>query len=155
MPNRSRAHSKIEANSAGRATFGSLSNAALRTRIPEARSLEAIWTSQPNLGWVRWPRADGRFVFCAIRRRLDWITGEIGIGPDPVHVDELLLVTTLADAKATGCRIQLGMLLHGQDKWWSSGGSEPTLVERLDWIAMQMQLRLFSIVSATTPPRAA
>jgi len=135
-----------------RPTFGVLARVALMRRVAGARLHDAHWCSRPNLGWVRWPHEDGRLVFCGMRRRMDWITGEIGVSATEVELDELTLVQSLAAASGEGFRIQLGLLLHGQDKWWSSGGSEKSLGERLDWLAQQMQLRLFSLLSASPPP---
>ena len=134
---------------ADRATLAMLARDALRLRVNESRAYSAQWTLASNLGWVRWEREDGRHVYCGIRRRMDWITGEIGVSTVPLELDELPLVTSLASVRTNAFRIQLGMLLHGQDKWWSSGGSEKTLLQRLDWLAQQMQMQLLSVTSST------
>jgi hypothetical protein len=138
-----------------RKTFGELSTAAIRARVRESNAYAAHWVTVPNLTWVRWVREDGRYVYCALRRRMDWLTGEIGTAPEPMGLDELKLVMTPAEASCDSCRIQMGTLLHGHDQWWSSGGSEKSLVERLDWIAQQMRLRIHSFLSATMLPPAA
>ncbi len=45
--------------------------------------------------------------------------------------------------------IALGHLLHGHEKWWSSGGSEKAFLERLDWLALQLRLRLHSALTVS------
>lgn len=136
-----------------RATLGALVRVAVRNRIRESRAEDTYWQSTHNLGWARWTCEDGRFVFCGIRRKHSWITGEMGISHEPVDLDALVLVPSLPTAPGETCRIQLGMLLHGTDKWWSFGANEKGLIERLDWIALQMNLRLYSFLSATGTAR--
>ena len=137
--------------SARRRTFGELSRAALTTRVRDSRNSEARWVVAPNLAWVSWPREDGRHSYVAIRRRSDFITGELGASLEPVELDSLPLLTTTDGAPASGCRVELGSLLHGHAKTWSSGGSEKTLIERLDWLAQQLSLRLYAFMAATAP----
>ena len=118
------------------------------------RAVDTLWHSSPNLGWARWAGEDGRFVYCGIRRKLGWITGEMGISHQPLEIDQLTLVSAIpSSAPGLTCRIQLGMLLHGTDKWWSFGGTEKGLAERLDWIALQMNLRMFSFLASTASLR--
>jgi hypothetical protein len=112
-----------------------------------------LWHSGNNLGWARWACEDGRFAYCAIRRKLGWITGELGVARHPLEFDELTVIHALAPPEGDGCRIQLGMLLQGREQWWSFGGTETGLIERLDWIALQLQLRMYSFLSATAPVR--
>lgn len=137
--------------SARRRTFGELSRTALHTRVKDSRHHEARWVVAPNLAWVSWPREDHRHTYVAIRRSMDFITGELGTSLEPVDIDSLPLLTSTDRAPATGCRVQLGSLLHGHAKTWSSGGSEKTLIERLDWLAAQLSLRLYAFMSATAP----
>lgn len=129
-----------------RPPFGELVRIAVRLRIRDTRAEDAVWTSSPNLAWVRLPREDGRQLYYAVRRRLDWLTAEIGASPGPMDLEELSLIQSLDDLRVDGCRIQLGPLLHGQDRWWSTGGSAKTLSERLDWLALQMQLGMNSLL---------
>jgi hypothetical protein len=135
-----------------RRPFGEFATMALRRRVRETNAFDAHWVAAPNLAWVRWTREDGRFVYCAIRRQGDHITAELGTAPEPLALEELRPVTSLADASADRCRIPLGPLLHGHERWWSSGGSESSLVERIDWLAQQLQLRLRSFLAAQPVP---
>jgi hypothetical protein len=137
-----------------RAPFGVLVGHAIRRRITESSGHETHWCVAPNVGWARWRREDGRFVYCAIRRRLDWLTAELGAAPAPLELDHLELVHAIEHAHGEGCRIQLGMLTEGHDKWWSSGGTEKALNERLDWLAQQMRLRMHAFMTATVRPAA-
>ena len=137
------------APSAERAPFGALVSGAIRRRIPESSGHATHWSVASNLGWARWQREDGRFVYCAIRRRLDWLTAELGSAPGPLELDHLELVHAIEHAHGEGCRIQLGMLTEGHDKWWSSGGNEKSLNERLDWLAQQMKLRMHAFLAAS------
>lgn len=141
------------ASNSDRQPFGALVRTAIRNRIRESRAHAVFWQSSPNLGWSRWAREDGRYAYCGIRRKLDWITGEMGVAQKPLELDQLTLIHSLVPPPGEACRIQLGMLLHGQEKWWSSGGTEEGLIERLDWIALQMQLRMYSFLSSAAPPR--
>lgn len=135
-----------------RAPFGALANAAIRKHFRESRVPEAFWQAVPNLGWTRWAREDGLYIYCGIRRNIDWITGELGVAQAALDLDQLTLVAAPLPAPDSGCRMRLGQLLHGQDRWWSFGGNEAGLIERLNWISLQMRLRLFSFLSATAPP---
>jgi len=137
--------------SARRRTFGELSRTALSSRVKDSRHHEARWVVVPNLAWVSWPREDGRHTYVALRRNLDFITGELGTSLEPVEIDSLPLLTSTDKAPAAGCRVQLGSLLHGHAKTWSSGGSEKALIERLDWLAQQLSLRLYAFMAATAP----
>lgn len=137
-----------------RTPFGELVRGAMKRRVTGARAHDAHWEIQPNLTWVRWAREDRHHVYFAIRRRGDCVTGEIGVAPWPLDLDELPLVRQVGDAPRDGCRIQLGFLLHGHDKWWSSGGSEPALIERLEWLGQQMQFAMSSFLSSVIDPAA-
>ena len=127
---------------------------ALRRRIREMRSGEAHWAIGHNVGWVRWDLEDGRHAFCAIRRRADLLTGELGVSHAPVDIEFLPLRSKPAGAGVEGCRVSLGDILHGREQWWSSGGTEKGLHDRLDWIAQQLQMRLRAFLTETTLPEA-
>ena len=135
-----------------RRTFGVLASAALKLRVRESRVPGVRWVVETNLAWVSWPREDERHAYAGLRRVKGLITGELGASPSAASLDELPLVAALAEARADGCRIQLGPLLHGHAKTWSAGGSEPALIERLDWLSQQLQLRIHSFMAATRPP---
>lgn len=136
---------------APRATLGQLARQALHRRFPESRHADAHWESNTNIGWVRWPNEDGRWVYCSIRRRSHLITAEIGVGPEPVPIDQLPSISRLADASPDGWRIALGQLIHGHEKSWSSGGNEAAFLERLDWLAQQLRLRVHAALGAGSP----
>lgn len=150
----SRPERRGRAPNPSRQLFGDLVRFAVRSRIREVRAVDTFWHSSSNLGWARWTGEDGRLIYCGVRRKHSWITGEMGISPQPLILDELTLVPTLPSAPTEECRIQLGMLLHGTDKWWSFGGTEKGLIERLDWIALQMNLRMYSFLASTATARA-
>lgn len=124
-----------------------MAQAALRSRLRDLRELEPQWHEGPNVGWVRWSRGERLWIYCGIRRRFDWITGELGWGTDACDLDQLPLVRRLGSRLHDGCRIALGDLLHGEEKWWSAGGTEAGFGHRLDWIALQLQLRLRTFVT--------
>lgn len=136
-----------------RKTFSDLAALAIRTRIRESRQDEAHWEHATNLAWARWPVADGRYAFCALRRSSDFLTAELGVSPVETHLHDLPLIEAVARAMPTGCRIRLGHMLQGHDHWWSSGGSEATLVWRLDWLAQQSRLRLRPFLDYASPVR--
>lgn len=136
-----------------RKSFGQLASEALRTRIRDTRADGAHWDTSHNLAWVRWEPEEGGFRFCALRRSQDYLTGEMGVSPVPVELEDLPLIESLHHAMPAGCRIRLGHVLHGHDRWWSAGGSEDSLIWRLDWLAHHLRLRLTAFVSAASPPR--
>jgi hypothetical protein len=135
-----------------RRSFGELAKAALNLRVRDARVADARWVVERNMAWVSWKREDSRHAYACIRRRLDFIGAELGASIEPAEMDALPLVTTPAQAPPQGCRIELGSLLHGHAKTWSAGGSEKALIERLDWLAQQLSLRLYAFMAATAPP---
>lgn len=136
-----------------RRTFGVLASAALKLRVRESRVPGVRWVVETNLAWVSWPREDERRVFAGLRRHKGLITGELGVSPSDDSLDDLPLIQSLAEARAEGCRVQLGPLLHGHGKTWSAGGSEPALIERLDWLSQQLELKLHSFMAATRAPQ--
>lgn len=128
-----------------RQPFGSFVRLSMRSRLIECRAHDSHWSSGPNIAWVRWPRDDGRYVFAAIRRRRDWLTGELGIANDPVELDELVEVKTVAGLRMSGTRISLGFMTSGHDQWWTTGGNEQGFLDRLDWLSQQLKLRLHTL----------
>ena len=135
-----------------RLSFGELARVALKLRVRDARPDTARWVVAPNLAWVSWPREDSRHAYAALSRQMDFITGELGFSVAPVDLDQLPQVAALEGAPRDGCRIQLGSLLHGRSQTWAAGGSEKALIERLDWIAQQLHLRLYAFMASTAPP---
>lgn len=124
---------------------------AISGRFRDSRGASTRWVEAVNLAWASWQREDGRYTFISLRRSSNLITGELGFASAPIDLDALPLVTNPENAPSDGCRIQLGFLLHGHSKTWSAGGSEKALVERLDWIAHQLEMRLYAFMSATNP----
>lgn len=131
-----------------RPPFGELVHLAMRRRLLDVRGTDADWFTARNLGWVRWQRAEDRYVFAAIRRRSDGLTGELGVSVAPLELDHLPLMQAAIEDLELG-RVTLGYMLHGHDRLWASGGSEATLLARLDWLAQQLQLRVHSFLAAT------
>jgi hypothetical protein len=131
-----------------RQPFGTFVRLAIRTRVPEARAHDAHWWSAPNIAWVRWQREDGRYAYCCIRRRRDWLTGEIGIAAEPFELEQLAVAKTSEGLASSGTRITLGYLISGHDQWWTTGGNESGFLERLDWLAHQLKLRLHTLNTA-------
>jgi hypothetical protein len=123
-----------------RRSFADLSREALEKHVSEARTPEAHWGGKPNLGWVRYRGPDGRYVFIALRRHLNWVTGEIGISRTAVELEGLDLKA--APEPGTAYRVRLGEMLHDEDKWWPAGDNEKELVEILDWLVLQMRVKV-------------
>jgi len=119
--------------------FARHARAALEMHIPEARTSEAYWILGTNVAWVRFRREDGLYGYFALRRHLDWVSGEAGLSREPLQLGELLL--TPAPVQAAGHRIRLGELLHGRDRWWPAGRNGSQLEERLRYLALQLAVR--------------
>ena len=126
---------------AERSSFAKLARQALERHVPEARGAGVTWGEKPNLGWMRWAREDGGFVYLALRRHLNWVTGEVGVSPDARDLATLELRAEPAGAD-TAWRVRLGHLLHDEDKWWPAGADEHALYERLEWLALEMRVKL-------------
>ena len=118
--------------------FARHARAALEKFVPETRTAGAHWTVGVNEAWARFPRADGFHAYVALRRHLDWLTGEAGISREPQALSDLFPLPGTAPADAPGFRIRLGILLHGEDRWWPAGDSERELVGRLEYLALQL-----------------
>jgi len=120
-------------------SFASLARAAIEKHVPEARDPRAHWGTGPNGAWVRWPREGGGFSYLALRRHLDWVTGEAGISREPVALGSLPLGA--AGAPATGFRVRLGELLGDEDRWWPVGAGNGDQGRRLEWIVLQIRVK--------------
>ena len=129
-----------------RAGFAALAKQALEKHVPEARAAGVTWGSKPNLGWLRWPREEGGFVYLALRRHLDWVTGEVGLSPDARDLADLELRAEPASEPGTAWRVRLGHLLHDEDRWWPAGATEAELIKRLEWLALEMRVKLGRLV---------
>ncbi len=126
---------------ARRKSFAVLARAAIEKHVPESRTATAHWALGPNAVSVRWPREGGRFAYLGIHRHLDWVTGEAGISPEPRELRDLVPIPGVSAGPGPGCRVRLGYLLDGQDRWWPASPHEPALIERLEWMALQLRVK--------------
>ncbi|NOT34834.1 MAG: hypothetical protein HOP12_11785 [Candidatus Eisenbacteria bacterium] len=124
-----------------RATFDSLAREAIERCVPETRQPTASWHQAVNHAWVRWPIEGGRWRFLALMRHLDWISGEVGFANDPVDMQVLALHPGSTGDEGGGARARLGDLLGEGDRWWRGGAREHELVERLEWMALQLHVK--------------
>jgi hypothetical protein len=123
------------------ALFSRHARAALEKHVPEARAANAHWSLGANEAWVRIPRPDGLFGYFALRRHLDWVSGEAGLARAPVELADLFPRPGEPAGDVPGFRIRLGDLLQGEDRWWPAGESEGELVERLEELALQLAVK--------------
>lgn len=118
-------------------TFAARARKILEANLPQARRGDAHWGSGANLAWLRWPTADGRWAYAALRRHLDWVTGEVALSGAPRGLEDLPLGSAIGDAAGEE-RVRLGVLLHEEDRWWPAGDGEAALEEQLKWLALQL-----------------
>lgn len=128
-------------SAARRASFARHARAALEKYLPQSRATSARWGSGANLAWVRWRREDGACVYAALRRHLDWVTAEVGLSATPREYRELPPHATRPGAEVAAFRLRLGEILHEEDRWWPAGATEFELVERLEWLALQLAVK--------------
>ncbi len=126
-------------------SFARLARAAIEKHVAEARTAEAHWKLGPNLAWVRWSR-DGSYFYLALRRHLDWVTGEAGVSETPLEFEQLALIAAAEPpaarpAAGEGWRVRLATLLEGEDRWWPAGATPGELSEQLEWLALQLRVR--------------
>jgi hypothetical protein len=121
--------------------FARHARAALEKHVPEARTAAAHWHLGTNEAWVRFPRIDGLYGYFALRRHLDWVSGEAGLSREPNSLAELFRLPGHPRAAVAGYRIRLGDLIDGKDRWWPSGDTESQLAERLGHLALQLAVK--------------
>ncbi len=121
--------------------FPEMAREALLKHVPEARTEAATWGRKPGIVWVSWRRADGRQVSIALRRHLDWATGEVGLSPEPIAHDALPLEAS-ADTDRPAFRVRLGVLVHEGDRWWPVGETSREIRERLEGLVLQMRSKV-------------
>jgi hypothetical protein len=121
--------------------FSRQARAALEKHLPETHSATAHWRIGANKAWVRLRRPDGLYGYFALRRHLDWVTGETGLSRAPCELADLFRLPGTPTREVPGFRIRLGDLLHGEDRWWPAGESEGELVERLEYLALQFAVK--------------
>jgi hypothetical protein len=125
---------------APRAPFASLARKAVEHSVPETRAAQAEWYEHINDAWVRWP-FEGGYAFLRIHRHLDWITGEFGIAREAVAIQALTLLPKAGTPESQGAMIRLGDLVGEEDRWWRAGADQKALVERLEWMALELRIK--------------
>jgi hypothetical protein len=125
----------------GRPSFSSLAREAILKHVPEARAADAWWSVANNAVWVRWTLESGSYAYLGIHRHLDWISGETGISHEPVDLGLLFPLPGVPAGPVPGWRIRLGHLIEGDDRWWPAGEDEAELIERLEWMALQLRVK--------------
>ena len=123
-----------------RPPFGALARAAIEKHVAMSRGEAAEWALGPNAVWVRWP-AEARFHYLGINRHLNWVSGEFGVSWAPVPLSDLYSLPGTPPGKVDGYRIRLGHLLEDNDRWWPVGHGESFLIERLEWLALQLRVK--------------
>ena len=123
------------------ASFATLARAAIEKHVPESRRPGVHWVLRPNLAWVRWARSGGGFSFLALRRHLNWVTGEAAIAADARAMEELPLGAAAAPPDAAGYRVRLGEMLGEADRWWPAGASATETSRQLEWIVLQLRVK--------------
>ena len=136
-------------------SFASLARAAIVKHVPEAREPSAHWGEGVNVAWVRWPRAGGAFSYLALRRHLDWVTGEAALAREPLELDRLPRGAAGALPGAAGYRVRLGELLGGEDRWWPAGSGDEDVDLRLEWIVLQIRVKADAFFSRSAITRGA
>jgi hypothetical protein len=112
----------------------------IEKHAPETRTSEAWWSVANNDVWVRWPAGDA-FAYMALHRHLDWMSGEAGISREPREMSELFPLPGIPAVPVPGYRIRLGHLLDGNDRWWPTGEDERELIERIEWLVLQLRVK--------------
>jgi hypothetical protein len=129
------------ATASERRSFATLAREAIQKHVPETRSPEAWWSIANNAVWVRWPLEPGSYAYLGIHRHLDWISGETGVSHEPVDLGQLFPLPGVPAAPVPGWRIRLGHLIEGEDRWWHAGRDERELVDRLEWMALNLRVK--------------
>ena len=121
--------------------FAMRARAALEKHVPEARTAGAQWRLGTNQAWVRYRRLDGHYGYVGLKRHLGWVTGEAGVAREPRDLADLFLLPGKPEGDVPGYRIRLGDLMHAEDRWWPAGGTERELVQRLEFLALQLAVK--------------
>ena len=131
----------VTATAARPVLFARHAREALEKHVPETRTPGSHWHLGTNEAWVRFPRPDGLFGYFALRRHLDWVSGEAGIAREPKALPELFRLPGHPRGAVAGYRIRLGDLIDGKDRWWPSGDTERQVAERLEMLALQLAVK--------------
>lgn len=121
--------------------FARHARTALEKHLAEARTPEAHWHLGTNEAWVRFLRGDGLYGYFALRRHLDWVSGEAGLSREPRSLADLFRLPGHPRDQVAGFRIRLGDLIDGKDRWWPTGETERDLDERLGHLALQLAVK--------------
>ena len=121
--------------------FAALARAAIEKHVPETRAADASWSLGANAVWVRWTLEASRFAYLGLHRHLNWLSGEAGISRAPVALADLHALPGEPSGPVAGYRIRLGHLLDDQDRWWPAGPDQGQLIERLEWLALQLRVK--------------
>ncbi len=132
---------RVTTTSARPELFARHARAALERHVSAARAADAHWHLGTNEAWVRFPRGDGLYGYFALRRHLDWLSGEAGISRQPVPMGDLFRLPGRPPGDAQGFRIRLGELIDGKDRWWPAGENDAELDERLGHLALQLAVK--------------
>ncbi len=121
--------------------FARHARAALEKHVPEACVPAAHWHLGTNEAWVRFARPDGLYGYLALRRHLDWVSGETGVSREPKSIADLFRLPGHPHGEVAGYRIRLGDLIDGKDRWWPTGETENQLDKRLGFLALQLAVK--------------
>lgn len=136
-------------------SFAALARAAIEKHVPEARGPETRWGVRPNLAWVRWARPGGGFSYLALRRHLNWLTGEAALASEALELEDVPLGASELPPDAPGYRVRLGEMIGESDRWWPAGASAPETSRQLEWIVLQLRVKADAWFSRRPPSRAA
>jgi hypothetical protein len=131
--------------------FPEMARDALLKHIPEARTEDVTWGRSPGLVWVRWVREDGKHVSIGLRRHLDWVTGEIGLSPEPVP-HEALPLEVGENFDQPAFRLRLGVLMHEEDRWWPVGNTTREIRECLEGLVLRLRAKS-GVLGVSIPSR--
>jgi len=135
-----------------RPSFATLARAAIEKHVAEARGADAWWSLGTNAVWVRWPLESSLFAYLGVNRHLNWVSGEAGMSRAAVELGALHALPGEPAAPVEGYRIRLGHLLEGHDRWWPAGPVETGLIERLEWLALQLRVKGIAYFSRYPEP---
>ena len=135
-------------------SFATLARAAIEKHVPEARGPAGRWRLAPNLAWVCWARPGGGFSYLALRRHLNWLTGEAAVASESRDLEDLPLGSADAPPDAAGYRVRLGELIGESDRWWPAGGNVAETSRQLEWIVLQLRLKADAWFARHPVPRA-
>jgi hypothetical protein len=124
--------------------FTRLAHAAIEKQFPPARTQAAEWRAAPGHVWVSWTRADGLIQSVGARHHLGWVTGEAALMRSARDPDTLPAWTgdDVPPGAREGYRVRLGDLLGDGDRWWPAGEGPRALAERLEWILIQLMVKM-------------